>query len=142
MIEGEHEELIVGVQELEEELLDRGPRVDHAPAEHAVAHVEEHAEADRNALVRELRDRLRLAILEHLEGLARKAMREAALRVEDRGGDGHHVDARPQHTVAALNLLGSGRGGRDGQGGQTEDRDEPRGTHTHIVNLPSPSAGR
>ena len=100
VIEREHEELVVGVQELEEEPFDGRSRVDHALAEHAVAHVEQDAEADRHALVRELGDRLRLAVLEHLEGLARKADREAALRVEDRRRDGDDVDARPEHTVA------------------------------------------
>ena len=41
-----------------------------------------------------------------------------------------------------MNLLRSGRGGRDGQRGQTEDRDEPRGTHTPIVNPSRSFRGR
>jgi hypothetical protein len=55
---------------LRRHVIDRGARVLDALAEHAVAGVEQHAEADRNPLARELRDRLRLAVLVHGEGLS------------------------------------------------------------------------
>ena len=62
-----------GFEQLEQEPLDRRARVDDALAEHAVADVEQHAEPDRHALVGELRDGLRLAVLVDLERLTRQA---------------------------------------------------------------------
>ena len=72
MVERHQEELVGRVEQIEQEPLDRRARVLDALAEHAVADVEQHAEADRHALVRELRDRLRVAVLEDLERLARR----------------------------------------------------------------------
>jgi hypothetical protein len=57
-----------------------------------------------------------------------------AVGVENGGSHSHHIDAGSEHLVAPDDLLRRGRGGQDRQRGQTEDRDEPRGTHTSIVN--------
>ena len=73
VVERQHEELVGRVEQVEEEPVDRRARVLDALAEHAVADVEQQAEADRHALVRELRDRLLLAVLEDFERLARQA---------------------------------------------------------------------
>jgi len=54
-----------------------------AAAEHAVADIEQHAEADRHPLARELRDLLAVAILEHLERFARQVRDQMALAVSD-----------------------------------------------------------
>ena len=59
VVERHQEELVGRIEQLEQEPLDRGARVLDPPAEHAVADVEQHAEADRHALAGELRDRLR-----------------------------------------------------------------------------------
>ena len=139
MVEREHEELVVGVEELEQELLDGRARVDHALAEHAVALVEQDAKADGHPFVGELRNGLRLAVFENLERFARQAGRQAAFGVEDRGRDRDHVDTRSKDAVAPLNLLGLGRGGHDRQRNEAEERDEPRSTHTFIVNPSHPS---
>ena len=61
----------VGVEQLEQEPLDRRARVADALAEHAVADVEQQPQAERHALVRELRDRLLVAVLEDLERVLR-----------------------------------------------------------------------
>ena len=54
-----HQEVLVGrVEQLEEKPLDRRARVLDPLAEHAVADVEQHAQADRHAFVGELRDLL------------------------------------------------------------------------------------
>jgi len=82
-----------------------------------------------------MRDRLRLAVLVQLERLARKADREAALGIEHRRRYSDGINARSKHAIAALDLRRFCREGRDCQGGQAKDRDEPRGLHTIIVNL-------
>ena len=71
MVEGHQEELVGRIEQLEQELVDRRARIVHPLAEHAVADVEQHAEADRHALARELRDGLPHAVLVDLERVAR-----------------------------------------------------------------------
>jgi hypothetical protein len=63
VVEGHHEEGILRVEQVDQEPLDRRLGVLDAPAEHAVADVEQQAEAERHPLVRELRDRQALAVL-------------------------------------------------------------------------------
>jgi len=72
---------------------DGQPRVLDPPAEHAVADVEEHPEAERHALVGELRDGLRHAVLVHLERLTGQSLDEVALLVEDGRRDAGDLDA-------------------------------------------------
>ena len=98
MVEGQHEELVAGIEQLEQEAVDRRPRVLDAPAEHAVADVEQDAEADRHAVARELRDRLRLAVLEHLERVAVQACDQPPVRVAHGRGDARQLDAGSERT--------------------------------------------
>ena len=63
----------------------RARRNRHAP--HAVAGVEQHAKADRHALVGELRDRLRHAVLEDFEVVLGEVRNEAPVRVGHGDGD-------------------------------------------------------
>ena len=56
MVERGEEELVRGVQKGEEEALDGGARIHDPLTEHAVAHVEQHAQAYGHALVGEDRD--------------------------------------------------------------------------------------
>ena len=84
VVERHHEILVFVLQHFEQEALDRRARVLDAGAEHAVARVDEDAEADRDAFARELRDGLRIAVFEELEVLAGQAADEPALGVADR----------------------------------------------------------
>ena len=93
MIEQHQRELVVARHQLEEEAVERAPRVLQPLADHAVADVEQHGEADRHALAGELRDGLRQAVFEHLEVVLRQIGHEPAAGVGDRGGDRHDLDA-------------------------------------------------
>ena len=137
VIEREHEELVRWIHQLEEELLDGAAGIDYALAEHAVAHVQQHAETDGHAFVRELRDRLQLAVLVDLERLPGQAQRETAVGIEHGGCERDHVDAGPQHALAALHFLRCRRAGHENGGDErkeSEERAEPRRSHTVIVN--------
>src|SRR5207247_1030410 len=107
--ERRHEKLVVFGEPDGEELVDGGARVNDAPAEHAVAGIEEDAEADRDALARELRQLLPLAVLVDLEGVAREPRDQMALAVGDCGGDADELDARAKWAgVAEERLLRMG----------------------------------
>ena len=86
---------------VEQEALDRRLGVLDAPAEHAVADVEQQAEAERHALVGELRDRQALAVLVDLERLFRQPRDQLPVGVADRGGDHGQLDARAQRRLWA-----------------------------------------
>ncbi len=106
MIERHHEELVGGVQQIEQEPFDGCPRVDDPLAEHAVARVEQHAEADGDPFVGELRDGLAFAVLVHLERLAWKAGDGTTLAIDHRRRDGDDVDTGLPHAIAARDLVG------------------------------------
>ena len=93
MVEGEDEELVGRVEQLEQKPVDGGARILNPLAEHAVADVDEDAEAHRHALVGELRDLLQRAVLVHLEDLAAEAGDEPPLFVGHRRGDARDLDA-------------------------------------------------
>src|SRR5206468_12831597 len=101
VIEREDEELVGAVEELEEEAIDRGARIRDPLAEHAVADVEQDAEADRHAIARELRDLLLDTVLEYLERLAIEPGNQPAFFVGHRRGDARQLDAGLKGTVAA-----------------------------------------
>ena len=65
----------------------------HLVGRHAAAGVEQDAEADRHALVAEVRDFLPLAVLEDGEVVLAQAGHEAAVVVGDRGRDVDQLDA-------------------------------------------------
>ena len=102
MIERQHAEFVFGLEQLEEESLHRGTRIDEPLPEHAVADVEQHGEADRHALVGELADGLPLAVFEDFECLSWQAADEVSFFIDDRGGDGDEIDARAEAWSAVL----------------------------------------
>ena len=84
------------IQQLEQEAIERRAGIADARAEHAVAGVEQHAETDRHAFAGELRDGLRLAVLEYLEGFALEPAHQMTLGVEHGRVDTGQIDARPE----------------------------------------------
>ena len=125
MIERQDEELIVRAQQLEQKPLDGPARIHDALAHHAVADVEQHAEADGHPLRGELGDGLLVAVLENLERLSGQVRDEPALRIDDGSGDHDDVDARLEdvlfpdrliHRGLALRQRDEGREGREGEG--------------------------
>ena len=113
MVERDHAELIGRIEQREEEPFDGGARVDEPLAEHAVAHVQQDGDADRHALARELRDGLPLAVLVDLEGVFGESGHQAAVLIEDGGGDADQIDARLEEIMrrGRLILRGHGRAG-------------------------------
>ena len=106
--------------------VDRGARIVHPLAEHAVADVEQHAEADRHALAGELGDGLADAVLVDLERVAVEAGHRMTVAIGDRRGDAGDFDAGLERAmVGDRRLLGerAGRpereGARESRGGQT-----------------------
>ncbi len=99
VIERGDERLVLTEQQLTDESIYGAARVNDRLATHAVAGIEEHAEADRDARVSELRDVLRVAVLEDLEVFSGQPRDQTALRVGDRYGDLDDVDARAEATV-------------------------------------------
>ena len=87
MIEGCNEALIAGIEQIRHEAIERAPRVDDRLTPHAVADVEEDADADRRPLVGKLRHWLRITVLEDFEVVLREAHDEAAGVIGD--GDGN-----------------------------------------------------
>ena len=121
MVERHHEVLIVGVEQIEQEPLDRGAGVLDAPAEHAVARVEEHAQTDRHPFARELRDGLWLAVFEEFERLARQPAHQPSVGVAYGRVDAGELDAGTIEVRVAEDLaLRQQRGAR--RGGQHEQR--------------------
>ena len=127
MVEGEHEVLVGGIEQLEEEPLHRRTRVHETLAEHAVAHVQRQAERDRHSLVRELRDRPRLAILVELEGIARQPAHEPSVVVVHGGGHRDDLDTRAIRLVDLDGRL------HPAGGGQRKTRYGHRETHAAIL---------
>jgi hypothetical protein len=111
----------------------RRARVLDALAEHAIARVEQHAKADRDALVGELRDLLQLAVLAHLEGLAPQTGDEPSLGVTNRHRDAGDFDAGPEQTAVVNDLvLAPSPGGHRRPGDRRDDqqRQQQAGTET------------
>ena len=96
MIEGQHAEFVGGIQQLEEKLFDRRAGIGEPLTIHAVAHVEQHGQADRHAFVRELRHGLALAVLVDLECVFGKAGHQPAVMIYHGGGDADEVNARTE----------------------------------------------
>ena len=105
MIEGKDEILVGVVQQIEEEILHGGVGVFQTLAEHAIAGVEENGQADRNALVRKLRDGLCLPVFVHLERFAPQVGHQASLVVAYRRRNTRDLDARPKKAVVAKDLI-------------------------------------
>jgi hypothetical protein len=101
MVEGDEKEFVGGIEQLEQETIDRRARVLDALAEHAVADVEQHAQADRHALVRELRHGLFDAVLVHLERLAFQVEERMPLVIRDRRRDAGDLHTRLEGVLVA-----------------------------------------
>jgi hypothetical protein len=67
VIEDHERELVGRVEEDRQKVIEGFASIGDAPAVHAVAGIEQDPDADRDAVARELGDRLRCAVLEHLE---------------------------------------------------------------------------
>src|SRR5262245_64314310 len=61
--------LVFTFEQVGHESIERATRIDDRLSAHAVTDVEEDPDADRRSLVRKLRNRLRIAVVEHLEGV-------------------------------------------------------------------------
>ena len=120
VIERADERLVSAVEQVGHEPVERAARVDDRLPAHAVADVEQHADAYRRPLVRELRHRLRVTVLEDLEVVLRQAGDQAIAGVGDGDGDFNGRDA-------AAKGLGSCRGREDAV--HHERRDEHEGKH-------------
>ena len=96
MIERRHHCLVLNEEEIADEPVQRAPRIDDRLTAHAVAGIEQDAEAHRHALIGELRDVLPVAILEHLEVVLGQAGNEPAVRVGHGDRDLHDVDPRAE----------------------------------------------
>ena len=68
VIERHQRELVLGPEQVSNEMIDRLARVCDAASKHAVARIEQNGEAHRHALRRELRDRLAFTVLENRIG--------------------------------------------------------------------------
>ena len=101
VVEGEDEELVRRIEQLEEKPVDGGTRILDALAIHAVADVEQHAEADRHALARELRHGLAFAVLEDVERVAVEPRDQAAFGITHGGRHADHLDAGFEQPVVA-----------------------------------------
>ena len=82
-----------GFKQREQEPLDGGPGVDDALAEHAVADVEQHAQADRHALVGEDRIVCSRPSSQIPNASRGRSGHQVPLGVEHRRRDHHEVDA-------------------------------------------------
>ena len=131
MVERHQEELVCGIEQVEQKPVDGRARILDAAAEHAVADVEEHAQTDGDALARELGDGLRIAVLEHLEGLARQVDDQMTFAVGDGGGDAGDLDAGPKRTFGPERRL---RGQRGGRGDDAKNR--PARAHSPCYHQP------
>ena len=105
MIEGKDEILVGVVQQVEEEILHGGVGIFQALAEHAIAGVEENGEADRNALVRKLRDGLCLPVFVYLERVTPQVGHQPSLVVAYRRRNTRDLYARPKEAVVAKDLI-------------------------------------
>ena len=93
VVEHHQRVLVVSRQQLEQEAVQRLSRIGQPQADHAVADIEQHGQADRHALVRELGDRLRQAVFEELELVLRKVGDQPPFGVGDGHGDRDDLDA-------------------------------------------------
>jgi hypothetical protein len=97
VIKRHYERRVVRCKELEEKPFHGYTGIKDALAEHAVADVKQDTESDRNTVVGELCDRLRLAVLVNGERLGRQIGNETAVSVANGCRDHRELDARPQH---------------------------------------------
>ncbi len=93
MVESCDEDLVFGEQQVADEPIERIACIDDGLPAHTVARIEQHAQADRHALVSELGDALLDAVFEDLEVALREASDEPATGIGDRDGDLDDVDA-------------------------------------------------
>ena len=83
MVERADERLVARIEQVGHEAVERTAGVHNRLAAHAVADVEQHADAHGRALVGKLRDRLLVAVLEDLEVVPGEAGDQAVVAVGD-----------------------------------------------------------
>jgi hypothetical protein len=93
VIEQHERELVIVGHQLEEEAVERAPRILQPLADHAVADVEKRGKTDRHALAGELRNRLELAVFENFELVFREIRYESAVGIGNSGSDRDDLDA-------------------------------------------------
>ena len=116
-----HEDLVLGIEQLVEETIERILRRPHLVACHASRRVQHDAQAHRHALAAEVRDGLPRIVLEDEEVLLAEVRDEASLLIRDRGGDVDDLDARPKPGTPRL-LLADEHGPRSDQQAQEDGR--------------------
>src|SRR4029450_8374655 len=138
MIEGKDEILVGVVQQVEEEILHGGVGIFQALAEHAIAGVEENGEADRNALVRKLRNGLCLPVFVYLERVTPQVGHQPSLVVAYRRRNTRDLYARPKEAIVAKDLILAD----DRRAGQKDRKKEIQAeANTHLAILPPNSTG-
>jgi hypothetical protein len=100
VVESEHRDLIARRQRAEE-FLDRVLHLRHRVL-HAGAHIDRQHEVERDVLRHEVRNRLRLAVLEHAERAARQSADVFVLAVGHRHGHLHDLDVHGFGEAEAL----------------------------------------
>jgi len=132
VVERDEEELVGFVEQREEEAAHGGAGVRDALAVHAVADVEQQAQTDRDALVRERRHVLLLAVLVDCERLAWQTGDEMAFLVRDRGRKAGQLDAGRERPRIAYRRLALRRSERA--------RQDDRQAHGHRILCPHQSS--
>src|SRR5262249_17321772 len=111
VIEGHEEVLVLLVHQVEEKVFDGGARILDPLAKHAVARIEQDAEADWDSLGGELRDLLQITVLVDLEHVLRQAGNEVSLRVAHRGDNARELDARAKQLTVLDDLISGNKAG-------------------------------
>jgi len=99
VVEDDDEDLVLGVQQVGHKPVEREPRVVDALPVHALADVEHHPHAERDAVAREVGDRLPLGVFEYLEVFAPEVPDQTSVLVDHRGRHLDEVDTGPEDVV-------------------------------------------
>ena len=120
VIEDDEERLVRRIEQLDQEAAQGRLRVRHPLAVHALADVEHHTEADRDAAAVEVRDLLPGSVLEELEVGAGEVADQPSAGIAHGDRDRYDVDPGPEapHAVARRLLRKGGDARRQQQRGQ------------------------
>ena len=135
VVEPVEEHLVVRIDQLEEEAIERLARGVHLVAVHAAAGVEDDAEADRDALGVEMRHRLQLLVVEDAEVVLGQSRHEPAGLIGHRRVDVDQLDAGAELERLRVGLLRRRRA--LSQGGQAGRRAAARRGSTRGVSTSS-----
>ena len=142
--EAEEEDLVLGLQQVVEEAIERRLRGTELLARHAAADVEHDAEAHGHALAAEVRDLLSLAVFAHEEVLLAQAGRESTRTVGHRRGDVDQLGraAKPEAVLLRSQRPHGERRDQDGQQGGAKAGDDAcvHGSH-QVTTKPEEATG-